>query len=156
MDLVEEHQSQELPNAGDRAQAGEGLGIVGLGGLDQGQLSLGEQPVVVAEQPKVYRDAFGHGGIGKAFSDPLPVGLVSKALADLGQIAWSSYPRLFPSPAEMMSSRGSYATTLAMMCLVRLNKPTYYETSIDQETLGNQIDKGVRWVFSEYNSEIKG
>jgi hypothetical protein len=70
--------------------------------------------------------------------------------------SWSSYPIEFPSLAEPMRSRGSYATAMAMTFLVRLNKPTYHETVIDHGTLHKQVDKGLRWIFNEYNSEIKG
>jgi hypothetical protein len=70
--------------------------------------------------------------------------------------AWPSYPILFPSRAEPGRSRGSYATALAMTFLIRLAESTFYETIIDQTTLRRQIDQGVRWIFSEYNSEIKG
>jgi hypothetical protein len=58
--------------------------------------------------------------------------------------SWSSYPMSFPSLIEPMRPRGSYATTLATMFFIHLNKPTHYKTIVDQETLGSQLDKGVR------------
>ena len=70
--------------------------------------------------------------------------------------AWSSFPIAFPSQGEPIRSRGGYATALAMMFLLHLNKPTYHDTIIDQEALTSQIDKGLRWFFSEYNSKVKG
>jgi hypothetical protein len=86
MDFIQQHEGQNLANPRDRAQAVENLGIVRLGGVDKRELKLRKEAVVGVEQRQVDLDALLDGGIGEAFRDPLPVGLVGELLADFGQL----------------------------------------------------------------------
>ena len=52
MDLVEEHEAEDLPDPRHGAEAGESMDIVHLGGAGEIQLEVGEEPVIVVEPPE--------------------------------------------------------------------------------------------------------
>jgi hypothetical protein len=86
MDLVEDDQRQDLADAGHRAQAVEGAGVVLRGGAHDGELDLGEQRVIVVDQRQVQRDARPHARIGEALGDAGAVRLVRDLLLECGQV----------------------------------------------------------------------
>ena len=76
VDLVEDHQSQDLADARHRAQAGEGVDVMDLGGLGDVELDLIEEPIVVIDQRQVHRHGLPHAGVGKPVGHPRAVRLV--------------------------------------------------------------------------------
>ena len=70
VDLVEEHQGQDLADPRHRAQPVIGVDVMHLGGLSQVQLQLPEQPIVVVDQCQVALDALAHRGIGEVVGQP--------------------------------------------------------------------------------------
>jgi hypothetical protein len=65
LDLIEEHQRQDLADPGHGAQAGEGVDVVDLGGAGEVQVEVGQEPVIVVEQREVRLDALADRGVGK-------------------------------------------------------------------------------------------
>jgi hypothetical protein len=57
MDLIEEHQSEDLPHARVRGQAVEGLGLVRRGGADEIQRQVSPQTVVGVDPRELHRHA---------------------------------------------------------------------------------------------------
>jgi hypothetical protein len=86
MDFVEPHEAENLANAGDCAQQISGIGVMVLGGSDDGELEVTEQLSVAADECEIDVDAFVHRWIGKAFSDAVAIGLVGDLFADRRQV----------------------------------------------------------------------
>jgi hypothetical protein len=84
--LIEQHESQNLADPGDGAQAVEGVRTVFLGGLDNRPLEVREQAVVVPNQRKLHLDALLDGRIREALGHAGSVRLVGQLLADLRQV----------------------------------------------------------------------
>jgi hypothetical protein len=84
MDLVEEHQRQDLADPRHRAQPIEGVYIVHLGGFAQVQLELTEESIVLVDQGQVRLDALTDLGVAKPLGQPPAVAVV-RDLAEGGQ-----------------------------------------------------------------------
>jgi hypothetical protein len=71
--VVEEHEAEDLPDARDRLQQIEGIGVMVLGRFDDGEFDIAQQRIVGGDERKVHFDALVHRRIGKALSDPVAV-----------------------------------------------------------------------------------
>jgi hypothetical protein len=76
MDFIPPPQAQDCPEAGDRSEPVERVGLVVLGRVQARQLHGTQQMVVGAEQREVHCEALLHCGIGKALRHASPIGLV--------------------------------------------------------------------------------
>src|SRR6266545_5504191 len=54
MDFVEEHEAEDLTDAGDRLQQIEGIGVMVLGRFDDGEFDIAQQRIVVGDERKVH------------------------------------------------------------------------------------------------------
>jgi hypothetical protein len=86
MDLVKDRERQDLPDARDRAEPVEGIGVVALGLAHDGELALREELVVALEQGDVDGDALLYGGVREVLYEPLPVGRVGDPLLESQQV----------------------------------------------------------------------
>jgi hypothetical protein len=86
MTLVEPHQAQKLADAGNRLKPGEGLGVMRLGCLHDGQVDIATSLVREVNQGAVDFPTFVHGRIGKPCSTPVAVRVVGDRLAKLRQV----------------------------------------------------------------------
>jgi hypothetical protein len=86
MHLVEQEQTQNFANAGNRLEPVEGLGIVLLCCPEDRQLDVAQQPIIVVNQRKIDFDAFLYRGIREPLGDSLAVGFLRNLFADLGQV----------------------------------------------------------------------
>jgi hypothetical protein len=86
MHLIQEDQSQDVANPGDRWPPVQRLGMGLLGRVDEGSLQGVESLVVVSNEPEVDRKTLWHGRIGKPLRDASPVRLIRQLLAHLGQM----------------------------------------------------------------------
>jgi hypothetical protein len=86
VDLVQQHKTQALPKPRDGLEQVQGVGVMLLRRLHNGQRQVLQQRVVIVAQGEVHLDAFLNGGIGKSFRDPRPVGLGGAVLTDRGQV----------------------------------------------------------------------
>jgi hypothetical protein len=86
MNLVEQHEAEDLADAGHRLQQIQGLGVMMLGGFHDGQFKVTQQLIVVGDKGEIDFDAFLHSRIGKAFGDPVAVGFLGDLFANGGQI----------------------------------------------------------------------
>ena len=86
MDCIEQHEAEDLAHAGDGLHEREGMGIVLLGGLDDGKLQSTEQLGIIRPQGQIDRDGLWPGGISKALSNAIAGGLVGDLLADVGPV----------------------------------------------------------------------
>src|SRR5262249_32261939 len=66
VDLVQQDQGQHLADAGDRLQAGVGLGVVYLGGPAQVQLQPADLRVVGVDQGQIDLDGGANARVGEA------------------------------------------------------------------------------------------
>ncbi len=65
VNLVEEHQRQDLGDAGDRAEPVEGVDVVRLGGARELEFKVREQGVIVVDEREVHRDALLDARVGE-------------------------------------------------------------------------------------------
>jgi hypothetical protein len=86
MNRIEQDQTQNLADAGDRLQAIKGLRMVLLGRLDDAPLAIAEQLNIVVNQGEVDGDTLLHCGIREPLRHTAPVRLVGQLLPDLRQI----------------------------------------------------------------------
>jgi hypothetical protein len=86
--LVQQDQRQHLADAGDAAQAVEGLDVIDLGGADQVQLQVADQLAEAVDQGQVDGGALVHAGVGEALGDVLlgAVGGVAEFLGEGRQV----------------------------------------------------------------------
>jgi hypothetical protein len=82
MDLIEQHKAEDLADAGHRVQQIQGIGIMVLGGVDEGEFHVAQQFIVRPDERKIDVDAFVHRWIGTALGDPVSVGFVGDLFAD--------------------------------------------------------------------------
>ncbi len=86
MDFIEEHETKDLADAGDRLEQIQGLGVVVLGRFDDGEFDVAKQRIVVADEGEIDFNAFLHGRIGKTFSDPVAIGFIGNLFTDRRQV----------------------------------------------------------------------
>jgi hypothetical protein len=86
MDVIEQHEAENLADTGRGLQQIQGISVMVFGGLDDGMLQIGKQLVVVGDQRQVDLNAFLHGAIGKALGDPITIRFVGDLLAELRQV----------------------------------------------------------------------
>ena len=86
MNLVEQHEAEDLADTRDRLQQIQRVGVMMLGGFDDGQFQVTQQLIVVGDQGEIDFNAFLHGRIGTALSDPVTVGFRGDLFANGGQI----------------------------------------------------------------------
>jgi hypothetical protein len=83
------HAAEHRAHPGHGVSPRAGVGVLGCGGLADGQRQLGAPRVVVGDQRHGDRTAWLHGGIGHARGQPLPGRLGRELLAELGQVVWT-------------------------------------------------------------------
>jgi hypothetical protein len=86
MDVVEQHHTQNLADAGDGWQPIPGVRVVRRGRLHDGQLHVAEPLGIAAHQGEIDFHPLLHGGIREALHHPLAVGLIGQLLATLWQV----------------------------------------------------------------------
>ena len=82
MDVVEQHETKDLADAGHRLQQIQRVGVMVLGGFDDGEFDVAQQRIVVGDEREIHFDALLHRRIGKAFSDSFTIGFVGDLFAD--------------------------------------------------------------------------
>ena len=86
VDLVEENQPEDLPHSGDGPKQVVAVGIVDPGMAGQVELDLLEVLVVDLDQGQVSLDALSDAVIGKALGEIFPVGRITEASVEFGQV----------------------------------------------------------------------
>ena len=86
VDVVEQHEAEDLANARHGLQQGQGMSVMVFGRLDEREFSVAQQLIVLRDQCQVDLDGLVGSRVGKALGDPLTVGLVGNFLAALGQV----------------------------------------------------------------------
>jgi hypothetical protein len=86
MPLVEQHQTQNFADAGDRLEPVEALRIRLLRCREDRSLAGMEESIRVGKQSTVAFDTFVHGGIREPLGPPLTVGFIGNLFADLRQV----------------------------------------------------------------------
>ena len=81
MDLVEDGEGEDLSDAGDRGEEGEGVGVVDARLAEDGELELADDHLVVIGEGEVGGDAVPHARVLEAFAEALAVRAVGDALA---------------------------------------------------------------------------
>ena len=77
VNLVEDRQGQDLPNARHRSQAVESVGIVAFGLADNRELKVGDEGVVLGHQRQIDVDALAHAGIGEVLPHAVAIGRIA-------------------------------------------------------------------------------
>jgi hypothetical protein len=86
MDVVEEHQTQDVADARHSAEQGQRVGIVVVRRTPHGQLDVPQPRVVVANEGQGHCHPLLDCRVRQACGNPVAVGFVSARLADLRQI----------------------------------------------------------------------
>jgi hypothetical protein len=86
MDFVEQYEAEDFSNTRDGLQQVQGVGLVFLGGLDDGEFQITEELIIRGDEGSVALDVLLHSSIVKARGDTLAVGFVGDVLADLWQV----------------------------------------------------------------------
>jgi hypothetical protein len=86
MHLIQQHQTPHLADTGDGLPPVQGLGLVLLRRVDDGQFHIAEQPIVAVNQGEVDLDALLDGGLKEPFRHAVPIALVGQLFPDLGQM----------------------------------------------------------------------
>jgi hypothetical protein len=86
VNVIEHHAAKKLANAGHRWQQLQGLGLVGLGGVEAREFAVLKQLIIRGAERQIDRHGLWHGGIGTALGDTRAVGLLGDVRADLGQV----------------------------------------------------------------------
>jgi len=86
LDLVENHERQDLADAGHRAQAVKGLGIVLLGAADEVQLELADGLVVMRDHLEIDLDAPADVGVGEGLGHADTVGSMGDLRGGHGKV----------------------------------------------------------------------
>jgi hypothetical protein len=85
MHCVEEHEAEDRPDAGHRVEQRQGLGVMGLGGLDDGEFDVTQQRIVGGDERTIDCNTFWSRWIGTALGDPVTVGFGGALCANGGQ-----------------------------------------------------------------------
>ncbi len=85
MHVVEEHAAEDLPDAGHRLEQRQGLGVMVLGGCDDGAFDVTQQRIVGGDERQIDCHPFWYRWIGKALGDPVTVGFGGDLFAHGGQ-----------------------------------------------------------------------
>jgi hypothetical protein len=102
-ECVEQHEAEELADAGPRVQQLEGRGVMGLRGVDDGAFDVAQQCIVGGDQRELNGDALWHRRIGTArgasgavavvgaFFAKSREGILAVGMVDMGQecAAWA-------------------------------------------------------------------
>lgn len=86
MNLVAQHEAEHRADTRDRLQQRQRVGVMMLGGGDDGQVQVTQPRIVVGDQGEIDFNAFLHGRVGAALSDPVTVGFIGDLCANGGQI----------------------------------------------------------------------
>ena len=86
VDLVEEHETQDLPHSGDGLEDVVAVGIINPGVAGQVELDLFEVLIVDVDQAEVGFDALFNAVVGEALTKIFPVGRVPEGSVDIGQV----------------------------------------------------------------------
>jgi hypothetical protein len=86
LDLVEDHQAEDLANPRPGAQSVARMGVVLLRRLHDIEIQFAEEAIVIVEQSEVHLDTLAGGGIEKRLSHAGTIGFISNLLPNLGQI----------------------------------------------------------------------
>jgi hypothetical protein len=84
MHVIEQHEGHDRPDLREGTQAAEGVGLVWLGCVHDRPFELGEQTVVVGDEPEVDCAVLVHRGIVKALGHAVTHDLVGDLVATLG------------------------------------------------------------------------
>ena len=86
MDVIEQHEAQDVSNTRYGLQQVEGVGIVLLGRFEEIEFEVFEQLILVGDQSQIDLDGLLHGGIVKALGHPFTVGFVGDFLPISGKL----------------------------------------------------------------------
>jgi hypothetical protein len=86
MNLVQDRQGQDLPNARDRAEPVKGIAVVALGVADDRQFEIIDEGIVLIDEHDVDLDALAHARIGEVLDDAVAIPGVRQAPTKLRQI----------------------------------------------------------------------
>ena len=86
MDCIPQHAAEHRAKAGHGVYQGEGMGIVVLGGCEEGEFQLLEERIIRGEEGQIDRHGLLHGGIVTALGPPVAMRFVGNLLADLGHV----------------------------------------------------------------------
>jgi len=82
MDVVEQHEAEDLAEAGHRWQQIQGMGVMVRGSFDDGEFDVTQQLIVVGDEREIHGNALVHRRIGQALGAPVAVALVGDFFAD--------------------------------------------------------------------------
>ena len=82
MHLVEQHEAEDRADTRDRLPQIQRVGVMMRGGCDDGQFQVTQQRIVGGDQGEIDCNAFVHGRIGTALSDPVTVGFLGDLCAN--------------------------------------------------------------------------
>jgi hypothetical protein len=83
MHVIQPHEAENLATAGHGLQQVQGMGIMLLGSLDDGEFKIATPLVVIADEGKSDGNIFLYCGVGKACSDPVAIGFVGVLWASI-------------------------------------------------------------------------
>jgi hypothetical protein len=86
VDLIQQDEAQDFPDAGHRLEPIQGIGVVLLRRFDNVQLEIVEQRVLVPNQRQVHFRALLPGGSREPLGDPVAVGFVGQLFPNRGQV----------------------------------------------------------------------
>jgi hypothetical protein len=86
IDVVEPHATEHLAHAGDGWQPIEGVGVLRVGGVDEGEFSVTKQIIIVTDACQIDFHTLLHRGLGTALSHPVTVGLIGNLLTTGRQV----------------------------------------------------------------------
>ena len=84
VNFIEEHEAEDLADAGDRLQQIQGLGVMVLGGFDDSEFDVTPQIIIGGNEREIAFDALLHRWIGKTLRDPVAI----RFLGDLFANGW--------------------------------------------------------------------
>ena len=82
MDVVEQHEAEDRAKAGHRLEQRQGMGVMVLGGCDDGACDVAQQRIVGGDERTIHFDALVHRWIGTALGDSVSVRFVGNVCDD--------------------------------------------------------------------------
>ena len=86
VDLVEDDEGEDLPDAGNGPQAVEGVGVMLPGGAEEVEFQRMQQSVIVIDEGQVDLDAPAHDGVGEMLGHGRAIGCVGEVLLEGGEV----------------------------------------------------------------------
>ena len=86
VDFVENGQGENLSDPADREEAEVGVGVVDLGGPDEGEFEIGDEPVVDGDELEIGLDGLADGRVGEGLGKTRAIRGVVDLHVELGEV----------------------------------------------------------------------